>query len=180
MPRRSRTAPAARSPHRGSACAPRRPAPRARRARGRAPGRSRRGVLRRPRLNDSRLHQRERGVLAIAQATIARVFPIERRRRSRRIGFDVQRDELALAIERVGDPPRPGTPRAAALPSRLHRRARLAASCQASGAAGASRHPHVGARHAVARMQRRFVEPSEVRAVQREVGRRQAHRGAGG
>ncbi|HEF5869495.1 TPA: hypothetical protein SAY52_000040 [Burkholderia cenocepacia] len=60
-------------------------------------------MLRLRRLNETRLHQRERGVRAIAQATIARVFPIERWRRSRRIGFDVQRDELALAVERVGE-----------------------------------------------------------------------------
>ena len=39
---------------------------------------------------------------AIAQATIAGALPIERGRRRRRIGLDVQRDELALAVERIG------------------------------------------------------------------------------
>ncbi|MCO1362976.1 hypothetical protein L0Z25_29365 (plasmid) [Burkholderia multivorans] len=44
----------------------------------------------------------------------------------------------------------------------------------------AARHAHVGPRHAVVRMQRRFVEPFEVRAVQREVARGQAQRRASG
>jgi hypothetical protein len=59
-------------------------------------------VLEPRRLDETGFHARERGVLAIAQATIAGALPIERGRRRRRIGLDVQRDELALAVERIG------------------------------------------------------------------------------
>lgn len=59
-------------------------------------------VLRLQRLDETRLRARERGVLTLAQATIAGALPIERGRRRRRIGLDVQRDELALAVERIG------------------------------------------------------------------------------
>ena len=59
-------------------------------------------VLEPRRLDETGFHARERGVLAIAQATIAGALPIERGRRRRRIGLDIQRDELALAVERIG------------------------------------------------------------------------------
>ncbi|KVR82574.1 hypothetical protein WK26_11620 [Burkholderia vietnamiensis] len=58
-------------------------------------------VLRLRRLDETRLHARERGVLAITQPAIAHAPPIERGRRRWRICLHVQRDELAHAVERL-------------------------------------------------------------------------------
>lgn len=58
-------------------------------------------VLRLRRLDEPGHHARQCGVLPLAQAPIARDFAIERGRRCRRIGLDVQRDELALVVDRV-------------------------------------------------------------------------------
>ncbi len=54
------------------------------------------------RLDQGGFHTRERGVLALAQAPVARHLAIDRRRARRRIRLEIEREQVTLAVDVVG------------------------------------------------------------------------------
>lgn len=162
-------------------------------------------VVRARRLHQDGLHARQRGVLALAQTAIARDLAIDRGRARRRIRLEIEREQVALAvdvveIDRVPDSVERGRHRHCAIGTigaagvRLGRQAAGLQSQQvdripiaratrgdgervAQGGQRAARHAHVGARRAVVGVQRALLEAFQVGPIEREVGSGEAQRG---
>lgn len=159
-------------------------------------------VVRARRLHQDGFHARQRGVLALAQAAIARDLAIDRGQARRRIRLEVEREQVALTVDVVGVDRVPesverGRHRRLALGAAGVRLGRQATGLQsqqvdripiARAACGdgervtqgdqrAARDAHVGARRAVVGVQRALIEAFQVGPIEREVGRGEAQRG---